>query len=665
MRISLVMMLLSSVLALAGCSSMPEMTTTSTATNQAQGVTLHGRVHGGNNPITGASVYLYAVGTGGYSAVSDPLLKNPVTTDSNGNFSITGDYSCPSMNPQAQVYIYAVGGNPGLASGTNNTAAGLLAGLGSCTTLLADGASFPPIFVNEVSTVATAYSLAGFATDPVHMSSSSNPLAVTDVGNAFGTIPNLETLSTGVARTQTQSGAGTVPQTTINTLANILAACINTTGSTAAGQPCNALFTSAIPGWTTGTQADTASAAINIAHHPGANVSALLNLQGSNPPFVPDLPASPAPNDFTIGIYWSGQPGWGPYTGEAVDAEGNVWLTGGYSTTSSPLCALGELLANGTWSANTPITGGGISAWCPAGLAIDSSTNLWITASVNESTAALIELNSSGSVLSPSLSNFCSSCSGFTETNFDEVSVPAVDGSGNIWMTGEVNNQYYGFWEFIPGTGFPTDSPPGGGGLNQPGTPAIDASGDIWASNDGDSTTTELNPGVSITEITGGGQVGGGPIAIDANGNAWIPSPYISPGVLSEYDPTTSSWPSGSSGFTGGGLSQPQSIAIDGASNVWAANAAPGSDSISELSDAGVAISGTNGYTASPNPMSGNTGTYLSGPNAVAVDGSGNVWVLNGGNNYITEVVGAAAPVVTPLAANLASPYSHHAVNEP
>ena len=43
------------------------------------------------------------------------------------------------------------------------------------------------------------------------------------------------------------------------------------------------------------------------------------------------------------------------------------------------------------------------------------------------------------------------------------------------------------------------------------------------------------------------------------------------------------------------------------------------------------------------------TGSNFSNPRAVAIDGSGNVVVVNGGNDTITELVGAAAPVKTPF----------------
>ena len=76
-----------------------------------------------------------------------------------------------------------------------------------------------------------------------------------------------------------------------NTLANILAACVNTPGTTSA---CSTLFTNALPGGTTGTQpTDTATAAIDIAHNPAANITALYGLATANPPFSPALSAQP------------------------------------------------------------------------------------------------------------------------------------------------------------------------------------------------------------------------------------------------------------------------------------------------------------------------------------------------------------------------------------
>lgn len=251
-------------------------------------------VHGGEQPIVGAHVYLYAVNDTGYagpgiaassSNAAVSLLTSAsnttqdgsgnyyVTTGSDGSFSVTGDYTCPTATPY--VYVLAVGGNPG--PGTNS-AITLAAGLGPCT---ASGFSSLYVVVNEVSTVVAAYAGAGFATDATHVSSSGSTLAKKGVENAYAAIVNLETLNTGVANATSLGGNGTVPQGEINTLANILAACVNSTGPSSTG--CTTLFSNAMNGGTAPT--DTATAALNIAHNPGANIANLFGLQTASSPF--------------------------------------------------------------------------------------------------------------------------------------------------------------------------------------------------------------------------------------------------------------------------------------------------------------------------------------------------------------------------------------------
>jgi len=204
-------------LVLAGCSMTP------TAVPSAEpGVSISGVVHGGQQPIVGAEVFLFAANATGYGGngvaaiagnASISLLKSAAntaqdtnsadptyldyytTTGSGGSFAITGDYSC---TPGQQVYLYALGGNPTYPAGSANSAIGLLAALAACPS--AD--SFPSstfVVVNEASTVAAAYAFAGFATDALHVSSSGTVLAQTGIANAFANAANLETLSTGVA----------------------------------------------------------------------------------------------------------------------------------------------------------------------------------------------------------------------------------------------------------------------------------------------------------------------------------------------------------------------------------------------------------------------------------------------------------------------------------
>ena len=64
MRLPFVILLSSCALVLAGCAGMPAITTSNT--DSIPGTALHGSVHGGQNPIAGAHVYLYAINTTGY-----------------------------------------------------------------------------------------------------------------------------------------------------------------------------------------------------------------------------------------------------------------------------------------------------------------------------------------------------------------------------------------------------------------------------------------------------------------------------------------------------------------------------------------------------------------------------------------------------------------------
>ena len=81
----------------------------STSTPSA-GQSITGQVHGGQQTVTGAHIYLFAAGTSGYGGPSVSLL-NPtspgvttdangsyVITDSNGNFSLTEPTTAPPAN---------------------------------------------------------------------------------------------------------------------------------------------------------------------------------------------------------------------------------------------------------------------------------------------------------------------------------------------------------------------------------------------------------------------------------------------------------------------------------------------------------------------------------------------------------------------------------------
>jgi len=625
-------------LVLAGCA----LNSTDAPTPDA-GLEIQGAVHGGQQPIVGSHIYLLAANTTGYGNKSVSLMISApgittldtsggptngfyyVSSGAAGGFSISSDYTC---TPNTQVYIYALGGNPG--AGTNNSA-GLLAVLGNCPSAGNFLTATPYVVVNEVSTVAAAFALAGFATDATHVSSSGTALAKIGIQNAFANAANLASLSLGSALATTPGGTGIAPQATVYTLANTLASCVNTNGSiTGPANPtnCYTLFNNATStGLSSGTQpTNTATAAINIAHNPGANVTALFNLSSATPPFGGTL--SVQPNDFTLGIqYIAG--GLNAPTNIAIDGSGNAWITNSGANSVNGNNSVTELSPSGAAiSPSTGYTSGGMDG--VVGVAIDPSGNAWIANDLAVG-GSVIELSSSGSVLSGT--------SGFTGGGLGVPNAIAVDGSGNVWIT-NTNNRV----TELTNAGAPFSlSPYTLGSLNNPTAIAIDGSGNAWAVNDGTGTVTELSASGVPTLLSpyAGSLVSPSGIAIDHSGNAWIPNSGND--TLTKLSSAGS--PASGSPYSGF-FDQPNAVAIDGSGNVWVASEFGGS--VAELSSAGSFLSGANGW--------GYNAGSIDVPVAIAVDGSGDVWIGNLSGNgaaantgSITELIGAATPVVTPL----------------
>jgi hypothetical protein len=373
---------------------------------------LSGNVFSGTTAVSGATVTMYAAGTGGYG-LGSTAISTPVTTNAAGNFTL--QYECPT--PGSQIYLVASGGNPGLAAGTNNTNMALMTALGTCSTVTANTSL--TLTVNEVTTVASVWALQQFMASPTVNTTQGVPMIGTSaktyngvqtgiigLQNAFGMVNNMVSVVTGSAATPPNTWS--TPETTrINSVADILVTCDGTNPATS--NSCSTLMTDATP--TSQTKAvDTIQAAWYIAENPGNNVTNLYKLIPTTPapPFA-DLGAS-APNDFTIAVNLaptysaSGTTTFAVNTPHyvAIDAYGNAWLsnvhgTSGYKNTygaGAPagvveLAPNGNVLMNpvGTFTAST--TGGTYSQFTskpsttvtynqPRMIAIDTGNNAWV-----------------------------------------------------------------------------------------------------------------------------------------------------------------------------------------------------------------------------------------------------------------------------------------------
>ncbi len=584
----------------------------------------------GQQPIMGAHVYLFAANTTGYGAASVPLLSAAGTgyadshggytlTAQDGTFTIPGGYTCASTD---QLYVYVLGGNAGLGM---NSAIGELAVIGACP--LTTQTTPPFVWVNEISTIAAAYAIAGFATDATHVSSSGTTLAQTGVANAFAAAANLASLSTGAALSVIPSGNATVPQSEIDTLANILASCIHSANSSSS--TCTILF--ADTNSSEGNPTDTATAAIYIAHSPANQAAGLYDLQTSSSPFSPTL--TTPPNDFSIAINFATVNSGGS-VGIAIDGSGNVWLTNGlyslmvFSSTGTVLSG-----ANG-------YTDGLLGPGFPA---IDQSGYVWVgqyeTILNPPGPNSLFEFSDAGVLLSPA--------SGFTGGGLDHDRDIAIDAMGNVWVGNLYPEPTGGSVSKFSNAGVPLSGSTGftGGGMKGPFNIAIDVAGNAWVTNFDSNAIAELSSTGSILSgsagYTDGGSGASAGIAIDSLGNIWVSYPNVTASKhrVAKFS-SAGQLLSGATGYTGSGVGNGGSIAIDGADNVWIPNY--WGNSISELSNSGAVLSGPNGFVSSA----------LLAPYEIASDGSGNVWVTSGdiiGSCNLVEYIGIATPVVTPL----------------
>ncbi len=274
---------------------------------ELRGYVRHGRhdndsVYGGQQPISGAHVYIFAINESGYglnpisllttgSDVSfDNLGNGYVTSRADGGFSLTGRYStstCPT--PGTPIYLLALGGDPGV--GSNNPAIALVSALSVACGDLPNAGS---VAINELTTVAAAFSLSAFA-NPATNSFASSSMNLSNLQQGFTAANVLVNSLTGVANPVTQDKTS-LPVAKINTMADILAACMNTTGTTPA---CNTLFAAATPPGGT-YPVNTLQAAFGIAENVTLNVNAIFNLlpAPADAAFEPTLTWSPT--DWTI-----------------------------------------------------------------------------------------------------------------------------------------------------------------------------------------------------------------------------------------------------------------------------------------------------------------------------------------------------------------------------
>ena len=625
-----------------------------------------------------------------------------VATANGAQFTVTGtNHNISGTATGTAVYTYNTTTTTTNPAVNNNSIVQLLT-LGNCPSSgsFSGGSALNFVYLNEVSTIATAYTFQPFTllthNDAWHIGTDGTTQALLGIANAATTASQLYNVEGGtqlsssgdgeghLANTLTANGNGIIPQATIDSLANIVANCVDSVPATV-GTPttqCSALFSVATDdGTTTGTQpVDTGTAAINIARFPAGNNSStnvnatyantLWALQGTGTvPYVPDLNGTP--HDWTIAISYPVSSTAYPFVSNnafglaesiEVDGNGDIWVTG--QTTD----AIVRLDSQGVIA---PATAENDLGYIPGYVSVDGSNNAW-TGNANSS-SQIFEAGSNG-VFTAKYG---------TANEFTKAYVNIADNAGDDYFfastaaVGGVGGTGGNFEMFEYPTGSTAATVPNQYSISPSIFPAgdniahgaLDASGDFWLTTETSYQIAKVtNTGTKVWSKTVGQQPEF--VAIDNNGTGWIPG-YEADEV---YQITTGGTSTTlTSGSTGAALVYPFGAAVDGNGNVWITNrCGPGNDcgtyansrTLVEINGTGTTTPGTINTAISPptnylpeTEYPNAPSTFiptLTDPLNLAIDPSGNIWITNynaGGISSVTEIIGTAAPVVTPLSA--------------
>lgn len=309
--------------------------------------------------------------------------------------------------------------------------------------------------------------------------------------------------------------------------------------------------------------------------------------------------------------------------GIAVDATGDVYVSDTGNSTIRKITAVGAVTTLAGVAGQTGgADGAGASARFnyPAGLAVDSTGNLFVADSGN---SAIREVTSAGSVSTPAGSAGNSG---------------SVDGQGSAAR------------------------------FNHPQAVAVDQAGYLFVIDTSNQTVREVSPSGSVSTLAGAAGIGGradgtgaaasffypGGIASTAAGVVYIADTgnhlvraMESPGAV-----TTLAGSVGQMGYADGTGSQvlfayPHGVAEDGSGHLYVADA--NNNAVRAASSAGfvTTLAGLGGVPVGSVNGSG-TAARFSGPAGVAADASGNVYVADTGNSTIRKI--AAGGAVTTFA---------------
>ena len=394
----------------------------------------------------------------------------------------------------------------------------------------------------------------------------------------------------------------------------------------------------------------------------------------------------------------------------AVDSSDNVWIADTVNEYIREVVASTGYIHHMVGNNGTPnpgpgtegYTGDGAAAqlatlYSPVGVALDSTGNLYI---VEQGDSRIREVNNGTSTVTFPGTNIKVQAGwietvvgtdivGFNASNTTANATPlnyptsvTLDPSGNMFVADTLNLRLRkvanNSISTVAGNGLFSYGGDGGAAagaqLNAPKGVAADPAGNLYIADTGNNAIRKVASNGSISTVAGSGIAGGGAagngtnqfsgpqgLAADSSGNIYIADSQNARVVkLTSGGAQTTVAGSGTQGYGGDGaaatsaqLNTPTAVAVDSSGNLYIADF--GNNRIRKVSASGtistIAGNGNSGYSGDGGLA---TRALINLAQGVAVDGAGNVYIADTGNNAIRQVTPAGiihtiAPIVNPV----------------
>jgi hypothetical protein len=557
------------------------------------------------------------------------------------------------------------------------------------------------ILVNPRTTVATGTAFAQFVNG---RKIEGNTYGMINAVHMAANLANPRTGAVGKVLASVPNGTETTTLATFNSLTNVVSSCV------ADPSNCAKLFKATKPAGESAPP-NVLQAIANIAKYPSYpgypdNASdPLFRLSKVTPVDAPALTARPTNwllfLKFTGGFY-SEKAATNLLNGPgnvAIDEKGYAWVNDNYTPRKDGhfACAGRRLLKFYPWGENfpgSPFKGGGLSG-AGYGIVLDIDGNVWVANFGFEDPPckfipALAATQNSLSAFSPDGTPM-SPPKGYTAGRMSWPQGLASDRRGNVWTSNCASDSVTRVVSRSPfrARNIPLKRRTTAEPKIRPFGVAVDLEGNIWVNGNLSQKVYVLSPDGKLIDTipakSGNKTVISHPVgnAADTKGNIWIansdwlvnPCPVNTTDLGTAKNPSVTMFqakdhkPYRGSPFTGGGLTLPWGIAVDGNDTVWVFNFGsrtpplPGRipNRISRF--CGVSTEKCPPGMKVGDPISPNTGYQsdsLTRMTGGQIDPSGNIWLMNNwklrvdpflnpGGNSIVIVVGAAGPLKTPL----------------